>query len=220
MFIANILNILKVLIWPILFEIGQIFIICLFILYYIATKNTFDINSISNFINHNTILILLTSSIIFIPIFLKQIKKYNLVIKKCSLKYVLIIIIISFLLSIFLNILINLTRILLGQVIVKDKISFSIILGTCFIGPILEELVYRGIVFNKLKTYYSINKSIIISSIIFALMHTNGLFQMVFAFIFGLLFSYIYNKTNDIKLSITSHIIVNLTSVLVVPILF
>ena len=44
--------------------------------------------------------------------------------------------------------------------------------ATCFIGPILEEIFFRGIILRSLIQTYSTRLSIVISSILFILVHT------------------------------------------------
>ena len=49
-------------------------------------------------------------------------------------------------------------------------------------GPILEEYLFRGIVYNELKTFESKKNATILASLIFALVHTNYI-NMIYAFL-------------------------------------
>lgn len=82
------------------------------------------------------------------------------------------------------------------------------------IGPIFEEFLYRAVILNGLLKKYSVKKSILLSSLIFGVAHGN-LPQMLNAFLFGILFGYIYIKTKSLYSCIFAHIIANTS---VVPI--
>lgn len=70
-----------------------------------------------------------------------------------------------------------------------DCTSTSMVLYAVLLGPIAEELVYRGFVLTSLKKYGKIF-SIIISSMLFGVMHEN-LPQSIFAFGVGLVLGYV-----------------------------
>ncbi len=76
-------------------------------------------------------------------------------------------------------------------------------------APILEELIFRGIILNGLLKRYSPVKSIVISSILFGVVHLNP-WQFVAAFLIGLLSGWVYYKTRKLSLSILIHFINNL----------
>ena len=60
------------------------------------------------------------------------------------------------------------------------------ILGTCIIIPFLEELLYRGIVYQRLKAFLGVKTAIVLSAVIFGAMHFN-LVQFLYATAVGLL---------------------------------
>lgn len=83
------------------------------------------------------------------------------------------------------------------------------ILSFSIIGPIHEELFFRGIVFNGLKKYYSIKASIMYSTVIFALFHLHpGLIPS--SFILGIFLVLVYHKWNNLTYSIILHMLINL----------
>lgn len=87
--------------------------------------------------------------------------------------------------------------------------EFNIILNIIssgIIGPIFEEILFRYDLIKRLKKFNS-NKYLIIilSSIIFGLFHT-GITTIIYAFIVGLINSYIYMKDKDIIKPIIIHI--------------
>jgi membrane protease YdiL (CAAX protease family) len=75
-------------------------------------------------------------------------------------------------------------------------------------APILEELIFRGIILNGLLKSYSPLKSIIISSLLFGLVHLNP-WQFIGASIIGILSGWVYFKTNKLTLSIIIHMTTN-----------
>jgi len=79
-------------------------------------------------------------------------------------------------------------------------------------------LVFRGIVYNKLKSFNKPITSIIITSIIFSIMHTS-LLNIPYAFILSLVLIYIYEKNKTLKAPILLHISANTIIILLMPII-
>jgi hypothetical protein len=77
-----------------------------------------------------------------------------------------------------------------------------------FITPIVEEMVYRGFLFNLLLKKYSVKLALIVSSLIFALIHLRFA-GIGFLFLYGLFFGYVYYKTNSLIAPILAHFIIN-----------
>ncbi|MDR1292888.1 MAG: CPBP family intramembrane metalloprotease [Clostridiales Family XIII bacterium] len=80
------------------------------------------------------------------------------------------------------------------------------LLYICIVGPIVEELIFRGAVMRSLERF-GLNFSIFISSLIFGLFHIFTV-QAVFAFFMGLILGYIASRYS-IKWSILAHILIN-----------
>ena len=62
-----------------------------------------------------------------------------------------------------------------------------------WVMPIVEEYIFRGLMYNRMKDYMSANMAMIISSVIFGLYHGN-LIQGVYGFVMGLLMIFVYEK--------------------------
>lgn len=77
------------------------------------------------------------------------------------------------------------------------------------IGPIQEELFFRGVVQRYLLKHYSIRTGLIYSSVVFALVHIHP-FLILNAFFFGALLGYIYHKWKNLWYSIILHMMINL----------
>jgi len=94
-----------------------------------------------------------------------------------------------------------------------DKLTvygfIGIFVGSLFSGPILEEILFRGILLKGLLTSNSPKKAIIISSIIFGLIHGQPV-MIAGAILLGSFLGYIYYKTNSLGLTILMHFAANL----------
>ncbi len=81
------------------------------------------------------------------------------------------------------------------------------------LAPICEELVFRGLMFKRLRALVSFRYAAIYTSMVFAFIHGN-MVQLVYAFIMGLVFAYLYEKYGSFKAPVIAHIVANLISVL------
>jgi len=86
--------------------------------------------------------------------------------------------------------------------------SYSIIRALVF-APFLEELLFRGIVLNKVKEKYSAIVAVLFSSTLFAVYHMD-FEQAILAFFAGLIFGYIYIKKGNLSIVILIHFLNNL----------
>ena len=73
---------------------------------------------------------------------------------------------------------------------------------------IYEEILFRYLLYNRLKSKYSIRKSILITTIIFALIHISSI-KIIYAFILGLILNITYEKYHNIIAPILIHIAAN-----------
>jgi membrane protease YdiL (CAAX protease family) len=80
-------------------------------------------------------------------------------------------------------------------------------------APILEELIFRGIILDGLLNKYSPLKSILISSFLFGLVHLNP-WQFITGFIIGIFSGWIFYKTRSLSLAIIIHASANLSGFL------
>lgn len=92
-----------------------------------------------------------------------------------------------------------------GTVATPSVLQFILqVISVCILTPIWEEIFFRGIVFRRLSIRYKTTTATIISSIIFGLMHFGGS-SMLHAFLVGILFCYIYARTQNIWVPIILH---------------
>ncbi len=78
-------------------------------------------------------------------------------------------------------------------------------------APVLEELIFRGIVQEGFLRNYSPVKAIIWTNLLFGLAHLNP-WQFVGAFLMGIFISWVYYKTRNLALPIFIHLVNNLSS--------
>lgn len=76
------------------------------------------------------------------------------------------------------------------------------------IGPILEEIVFRKVIFGALYTRYNFWTSVIISSIIFGIVHFEIEHLLIYASM-GATFAFLYVKTKRLIVPIMTHILMN-----------
>ena len=81
-------------------------------------------------------------------------------------------------------------------------------------APILEELIFRGVILRGLLTTHSARKAIIWSAIIFGVAHMNP-WQFVPAFLIGLVIGWLYWQTRSIWPGIFIHFLNNSLSFLI-----
>ena len=211
----NFLNFLKVIIWPIIFLIGQFLILLIFCL--INGTNNLSSNELEQFINKNSILITIITFLIFGFLFIKNYKKYSVNYnEKLKFKSILFIIILGSLIVISFNLIISMVNLLFNFTsydISKTNI-LSYVICTGIIGPILEELLFRGIVLNKLKENYKTMTSILITSFLFAFFHQSFI-QILYAFVLSFMLIYVYQKYKNILAPILLHITSNIFNLII-----
>lgn len=90
--------------------------------------------------------------------------------------------------------------------------SFGIqILSIGILVPIIEELVFRGIIYRLLRKKLPFLKSMILSALVFGIYHVN-LVQFVYAGICGMMLAYLYEKCGAISTPMLGHAVMNITS--------
>lgn len=84
------------------------------------------------------------------------------------------------------------------------------------IGPIVEELIFRKLMIDRLATYGD-HMAVLFSAIAFGLMHAN-LYQFFYATLLGLLLGLVYTRTRNVKYTAILHIVTNfMGSIAVLP---
>lgn len=102
------------------------------------------------------------------------------------------------------------------QQVVTDQYSAALPVGLiCYglITPIAEELLFRGIVYNKLKKIMKLTPAVVVSAALFGLYHGNDV-QGIYAFIIGALMAYMYEYFADFRMPVFMHIGANVMAYL------
>lgn len=85
------------------------------------------------------------------------------------------------------------------------------LVGTGIVAPAMEEMIYRGLLYRRMRSMVRRAPAIMISALLFGFNHGN-LVQFLFASILGLLLAMLYEGYKRIEMSVLLHISINLTS--------
>jgi hypothetical protein len=136
------------------------------------------------------------------------------------IKYALASIVIAACLSVALNNIISMTPLVemssgfkeaneafYGSTLVLELVSSALF------TPILEELVFRGIIFTRLRRELPKYTAIAMSALIFALVHWN-IVQFIYALILGFVLALLMERANHLYAAVLGHITANLIAVI------
>lgn len=206
---------MKIIKWPLIYFLFQFILIFLLSYYYVSNGN--DVNLFNDYLSTKQIYIALIVAIIFIPLLINDYKKYK---KQTNTKInYFYLIILGIILSLIYNVFAYYLNFVLKTSLFDNSNNIAItLLSTGILGPIIEELMFRGIIYNELKSKYSNMKSILITTIFFAIIHIN-IIQILYALIIGFILIFVYEKYNNIKAPIILHMASNITTTLFLPLL-
>ena len=100
------------------------------------------------------------------------------------------------------------------ELLVTDSFILQI-LTVGIAAPVVEELVFRGIVMNRMMKWMPVWVSVLIQGLLFGLVHLN-IFQGMYAFVAGILLGMVYVKFRSIIIVMVGHMAYNMTSILLV----
>ena len=86
----------------------------------------------------------------------------------------------------------------------------SLLLYVVIIAPLMEELIFRKLLIDRIIPYGQ-KTAIIISGVAFGLFHGN-FFQFFYACVLGMIFAYLYTETGTMWYGVIIHAIINFTS--------
>ena len=86
-------------------------------------------------------------------------------------------------------------------------------ISLCVIGPMCEELIFRGLVYRRIRDLLGVWTAVLLSSAFFGVYHQN-LTQGVFAFFFGIVLAAVYEHYGTIWAAIAAHAANNLYAVI------
>lgn len=93
----------------------------------------------------------------------------------------------------------------------NELFNFKILalITVLLVSPVYEEVIFRGLILNALRKRHSEVLSIVISAVLFSIVHLN-LVQCVNTFLIGLILGLIYVKTESLYIVIFAHIFHNM----------
>src|SRR5699024_2226136 len=94
------------------------------------------------------------------------------------------------------------------------KMNPLFIVSAAILGPILEEIIFRKILFGYLNDKFNVWIAAFVSSLIFGLVHMEMQTLIVYM-VMGLVFAYIYCKTKRIIIPILVYVFINSIAVLI-----
>lgn len=98
------------------------------------------------------------------------------------------------------------------ELFLKEKDATFLIYSSIFasaVGPLIEELFFRGFMYNACKRYIGILPAALVTSTVFASLHANVV-AFVPITVLGMTLAYIYEKTGTLVASITVHMTHNM----------
>ncbi len=97
------------------------------------------------------------------------------------------------------------------QFLGESKLAMWLFVGV--IGPLVEELIFRGVILGGLRTTGRIFSAIVLSALLFALIHMN-LNQFSYTIVMGVYWGLLAEATGSLIPSMVCHVITNSVSVL------
>lgn len=201
-------EILRVLFYPTLLIVVQLGLILVFTFIFNMINN-YEIGSseyiekLGVFFSNNRLSIVIISFLILIPLFKKKctFNKINL-----DLKNIILLIFLGASSALIYNlILFNIDKTYFG---VSNSNLIITLLATGIIGPIIEELIFRNIVYEKLKKIYKPLTSAVLTGIIFGIFHGN-IIQFIYVFLFNFVLIFVYEKYKSIYAPMIVHVSAN-----------
>ncbi len=82
-----------------------------------------------------------------------------------------------------------------------------------FVMPVVEEVMFRGLIYNRMKDYMKANLALVLSAALFGIYHGN-LIQGVYGFVMGILMVFVYEKYQTLAAPVICHIGANLVTLI------
>ncbi|WP_341321646.1 type II CAAX endopeptidase family protein [Solibacillus sp. FSL H8-0523] len=88
------------------------------------------------------------------------------------------------------------------------KVAPIMIIAIVFLGPVLEELVFRRVIFGSIIQNYNFWIASIVSAVVFAAIHMDFTHILLYT-ICGMIFAFLYHKTKRLITPIIAHVLLN-----------
>lgn len=213
----------------VVFYIAKVF----FQLYYLLARLDNDVaiynESLKAFLNDNSMLLTIIASAIciMIAIYIRKNITHEKVItyNHVSARLIAYMIGLSIILYLTANIIIScvFSDMLQGEysdtmdMIFQTKNKIVLMLAVGVVGPIAEEYIFRGEIFDRLSRLYGDNIALISQGILFGLLHYEGtIIQITYALLLGIILGIIRKKSNGITAPTIVHMMFNSINFLVI----
>jgi hypothetical protein len=138
-----------------------------------------------------------------------------------SAKEVLWLLVMGAGLALFANMILNILQIFLQSTVYEDEMElitsgksvWLLVFWMGIVAPIAEEMVFRWLMYLRLRDYMRVGAAALISGVIFGIYHGN-LVQAIYASILGVAFAYILEMSGNLWSSVLLHIGANTASLL------
>lgn len=183
--------------------------------------------TVQNYLNTHTVALTTLSAVIALPLlltfYLSDRKKSRIIVlknKHLSWQYIFVILaaVCSSITLSFITTLLSLSEKIesyrhVNDILFNEPLVIQLI-GTGLIVPVTEELIFRGLIQNRIRTCTGSGfKAIILTGIFFGIFHEN-IVQATAAAAAGILISYIYEKSGNLFAPVIFHICFNLPGIL------
>ncbi len=86
------------------------------------------------------------------------------------------------------------------------------LLGPGLLVPLTEELIFRGLLYGRMRTRLQMKQAVLLSALLFAFYHGNPV-QILYAFPMALLLAILYERGESLIYPILFHMGANLTAI-------
>lgn len=99
-----------------------------------------------------------------------------------------------------------------AQEVYRQNIVLTMV-SSVVLAPLMEEMLFRGMIYHKMESDFGIPVSVVVSSMFFAMGHAS-LVQVIYGFLMGVLFALLYHKRGTIIAPVAMHAAANLVTIL------
>ncbi|MDG3062400.1 CPBP family intramembrane metalloprotease [Lacticaseibacillus casei] len=102
--------------------------------------------------------------------------------------------------------------------LLKGSLRWPMMLAVCLFGPICEELAFRGVIEHYLSKFFSYWVAVVVTALIFVLLHAEAIIPSLSLFIFAVGLSVLNKNSGTLRTSIIAHITYNVLVTILVMI--
>ncbi len=179
--------------------------------------NQSEVEVIQNKILENISVLMIISAIITLFIF-KLVDKRDKDKGKIEIKKLILYVVIGIILTRVINYVIDISGVSQFDSNFKQALNIIVnapfivqILGAGIILPIVEEYIFRRMIYIDFEKLFNEKVAIISTAVLFGIFHMN-IIQGVFATILGLYLAYVYSKTRNLVYPICIHVVTNIVT--------